>query len=84
MVDLCVGPHIPHTGKIKAFMVTKVSRDVFDDARLIVILAELGILLFGGCQKRLSTACIRHLIPRQETIVGLQSIFGRGSQTRSP
>jgi threonyl-tRNA synthetase len=24
MVDLCVGPHIPHTGKIKAFMVTKV------------------------------------------------------------
>jgi threonyl-tRNA synthetase len=25
MVDLCIGPHIPHTGKIKAFMVTKVS-----------------------------------------------------------
>jgi hypothetical protein len=25
MVDLCVGPHIPHTGKIKAFMITKVS-----------------------------------------------------------
>jgi threonyl-tRNA synthetase len=25
MVDLCVGPHIPHTGKIKAFMVTKVN-----------------------------------------------------------
>ena len=24
MVDLCVGPHIPHTGRIKAFMVTKV------------------------------------------------------------
>lgn len=32
MVDLCVGPHIPHTGKIKAFMVTKVgiARNVFD------------------------------------------------------
>ena len=26
MVDLCVGPHIPHTGKIKAMMVTKVSQ----------------------------------------------------------
>jgi len=26
MVDLCIGPHIPHTGKIKAFMVTKVCR----------------------------------------------------------
>ncbi|KAF8500154.1 hypothetical protein F5888DRAFT_1679539 [Russula emetica] len=25
MVDLCVGPHVPHTGKIKAFMITKVS-----------------------------------------------------------
>ena len=25
MVDLCVGPHVPHTGRIKAFMVTKVS-----------------------------------------------------------
>ena len=25
MVDLCVGPHIPHTGKIKAFMITKAS-----------------------------------------------------------
>ena len=25
MIDLCVGPHIPHTGKIKSFMVTKVS-----------------------------------------------------------
>ena len=24
MVDLCVGPHIPHTGRIKAHMVTKV------------------------------------------------------------
>ena len=24
MIDLCVGPHIPHTGKIKAFMITKV------------------------------------------------------------
>jgi hypothetical protein len=24
MIDLCLGPHVPHTGKIKAFMVTKV------------------------------------------------------------
>ncbi|KAH7882947.1 hypothetical protein F5I97DRAFT_1938851 [Phlebopus sp. FC_14] len=29
MVDLCVGPHIPHTGKIKAFMVTKNSASYF-------------------------------------------------------
>ncbi|KAH8119150.1 hypothetical protein DFH11DRAFT_1563230 [Phellopilus nigrolimitatus] len=29
MVDLCVGPHIPHTGRIKAFMVTKSSASYF-------------------------------------------------------
>ncbi|KAM6501101.1 hypothetical protein JOM56_004115 [Amanita muscaria] len=29
MVDLCVGPHIPHTGRIKAFMVTKNSACYF-------------------------------------------------------
>ena len=23
LIDLCVGPHIPHTGRIKAFKVTK-------------------------------------------------------------
>lgn len=29
MIDLCIGPHIPHTGKIKAFMVTKNSASYF-------------------------------------------------------
>ncbi|KAI0305184.1 tars protein [Multifurca ochricompacta] len=29
MVDLCVGPHIPHTGKVKAFMITKSSASYF-------------------------------------------------------
>ncbi|CAL1709640.1 unnamed protein product [Somion occarium] len=29
MIDLCVGPHIPHTGKIKAFMLTKNSASYF-------------------------------------------------------
>ncbi|EPQ51912.1 threonyl-tRNA synthetase [Gloeophyllum trabeum ATCC 11539] len=29
MVDLCVGPHIPHTGRIKAFMITKNSSSYF-------------------------------------------------------
>lgn len=28
MVDLCVGPHIPHTGKIKALMITKVRLEI--------------------------------------------------------
>jgi len=29
MIDLCLGPHIPHTGKIKGFMVTKSSASYF-------------------------------------------------------
>ncbi|KAJ7058562.1 hypothetical protein C8F01DRAFT_990680 [Mycena amicta] len=29
MIDLCVGPHIPHTGKIKAMMITKNSSSYF-------------------------------------------------------
>ncbi|KAH9842052.1 Threonyl/alanyl tRNA synthetase [Rhodofomes roseus] len=29
MINLCVGPHIPHTGKIKVFMVTKNSASYF-------------------------------------------------------
>ncbi|KAF9021675.1 threonyl-tRNA synthetase [Hymenopellis radicata] len=29
MIDLCVGPHIPHTGKIKALMITKNSACYF-------------------------------------------------------
>ncbi|KAI0826196.1 threonyl-tRNA synthetase [Irpex lacteus] len=29
MIDLCVGPHIPHTGKIKSFLITKNSASYF-------------------------------------------------------
>ncbi|KAL5536418.1 THS1 [Sanghuangporus sanghuang] len=29
MIDLCIGPHIPHTGRIKAFMLTKNSSSFF-------------------------------------------------------
>ena len=34
MVDLCVGPHIPDTGKIKAFMVTKVRSPPFNNIKV--------------------------------------------------
>lgn len=26
LIDLCLGPHVPHTGRIKALAVTKVSQ----------------------------------------------------------
>lgn len=37
MVDLCVGPHVPHTGRIKAFSVLKVRSHLvfFDGLRLM-------------------------------------------------
>ena len=50
MVDLCVGPHIPHTGKIKAFMVTKVRR-FFPPLPSLITLLELRFLLPGRLQQ---------------------------------
>jgi threonyl-tRNA synthetase len=26
LIDLCRGPHVPHTGRVKAFTITKVGR----------------------------------------------------------
>lgn len=44
MIDLCAGPHIPHTGRIKAFMITKVSHLNFFPS----IISEFDILEFGS------------------------------------
>lgn len=54
MIDLCMGPHIPNTGKIKAAMITKVRQfsrclslcNVRSFAyRLEISVAELVLLL---------------------------------------
>jgi len=41
MIDLCVGPHIPHTGKIKAFMVTKVSSQIRSCTRMEIFTTKM-------------------------------------------
>ena len=41
MIDLCVGPHIPHTGKIKAFMVTKVSSQMQSWIRIEIFTTKM-------------------------------------------
>ena len=65
MIDLCVGPHIPHTGKIKSFMVTKVrfsSRFLLSNS-LTSNRTEFGIILPRRPQERLATAHLRYLLP---------------------
>lgn len=50
MVDLCVGPHIPHTGRIKAMAILKVgivSQALHADGTDLSCFAELGFLLLG-------------------------------------
>lgn len=79
MVDLCVGPHIPNTGKIKALMVTKVSGcDVlfFFVLAQIVSVPELCFLFPWRLEQRFFTTCIRHLLPRQETNERIQDVLG--------
>ena len=46
LVDLCLGPHIQNTGKIKAFQIMKVSNLTFVEAwELNFCFAELFMLL---------------------------------------
>lgn len=50
MIDLCVGPHIPHTGRIKAFSVLKV--------RVLLIRAAsvpMVLIYDWSCRTRLRT-----------------------------
>lgn len=35
MIDLCVGPHIPHTGRVKSLAVLKVRRTPLEPATMI-------------------------------------------------
>jgi threonyl-tRNA synthetase len=65
MVDLCVGPHIPHTGRIKAFMVTKVRGFFLLSCSLkIFTVPELCLLFPWRLEQRFFTTCIRCLLPR--------------------
>lgn len=75
MIDLCMGPHIPHTGKIKAFMVTKV-RSWLQNLHSVLTggITELCIVFPWRRQQRFIAANLRYLIPRQEAVVGVQGV----------
>lgn len=44
LIDLCRGPHVPHTGRVKAFAVTKVNLETVIQLTHVL---ELCFLLFG-------------------------------------
>jgi len=67
LIDLCRGPHVPHTGRIKEFKVMKV-RTAGEDRLLMLrvelTLAELCIVLPWQGRKRLATAHLWCFLPR--------------------
>lgn len=79
LIDLCVGPHVPHTGRIKAFQVLKVCYSL-SKTRALLISIELLFLLPRRRQQRYPPACLRYLFPRQEAVGRAQEVLGGGCQ----
>lgn len=68
MIDLCVGPHIPHTGKIKAFMVTKVSSQMRSWTKIEV----------------LTTKMVSRILPRTSSVIRTTIRCREFTVSRSP
>ncbi len=67
LVDLCLGPHIQNTSKIKAFQITKVSLGRLLDFTLVKLIGLELVLLFSWRQRRrFITTHLRCSIPRQK------------------
>ena len=69
MIDLCVGPHIPHTGKIKAFMVTKVRSQMrgWIGTQILTIKMIPRILLRTSSVIRTTIPCREFMVFRSRT-----------------
>lgn len=66
MIDLCVGPHIPHTGRVKSLAVLKVRSDAqagYDERLTKHSCAELVLVLPRRQEQRVAPAHLRHLVP---------------------
>lgn len=82
LIDLCRGPHVPHTGNIKAFSVLKVRCRPLSLTQLAMWfidiltckMVELGRLLARQQLQRVCPANFRCLIPRQEATRGVQDL----------
>lgn len=95
LVDLCTGPHVPHTGKIKAFAIVKVRPHC--DYTCIVpphralssrltppLVAELVRLLAGPGRERRAAARVRRRLPRLQAAQAAHEGAGGGRQARPP
>lgn len=95
MIDLCVGPHIPHTGRIKAMSILKVRflflqmstvwlESTSEQLLLCLWFAELCFILPGRPKERFSPTSIWNLVPRWKADDRIQAISIRSRQKRSP
>lgn len=65
LIDLCRGPHVPHTGRIKAFQILKVS-PLLSAVKFDSNYLELGLLFSRGFSERVAPAYLWNQFPRQE------------------
>ncbi|KAG6826171.1 threonyl-tRNA synthetase [Tricholoma furcatifolium] len=81
MIDLCVGPHIPHTGRIKAFMVTKNSASYFlGDPTKESLQRIYGISFPDKKQLTEYKAFLAEAAKRDHRKIGKSEYFKRGYQ----
>lgn len=88
MIDLCRGPHIPHTGRVKSLSVLKVRRSLGRTSLSMHILKlgcpELGLVLSRRPEQRVPAAPVRYLFPRHQLDEGVQEVPRGGRQARPP
>lgn len=90
LVDLCTGPHVPHTGKIKAFAIVKVRTAAVSGPKRWVRgqrtrpAAELVRLLAGPSRQRRAAAGVRGCLPGLQAAEAAHEGAGGGVQARPP
>lgn len=81
MVDLCRGPHIPHTGRVKALSILKVSRGQMRSSPPRTdrpCPAELVVILARQQGQPVAAAHLRCLVPEHGPDEAVQEVPGRG------
>ena len=87
LIDLCRGPHIRNTGKVKAFAVTKVRREREREGRLKRFCrsaSEFFDVLGRRSISRDSSTSLWHFLSRPETVERMETSARRSSEKKSP
>lgn len=89
LIDLCLGPHIRHTGRIKALKITKVgiTFEHFNSDNFIFhfyfIFSEGYRPFQGRCECRELGTILRHFISERQTFESMGEATGRSSTAQS-